>query len=142
MYTSPSHIAPYLEPPRIGPTALFCRELAKRTRAYVASGYPEAPPEGSPDGERGWNSLVLVDPQGEIVHNYRKRSVGSVDRSSDCLSVEERTDLDRLCCLSVWSIASCSRRTRTGLVKVLSASLLPLPSLPFPSSLPTTNPQY
>ena len=39
MFTSPSDIAAFLEPPRIGPTALFCRALAKRVGSV-----PQFPP--------------------------------------------------------------------------------------------------
>jgi protein N-terminal amidase len=41
MFHSPSSILPYLEPPRIGPTSLLCRKLAKKLGCCVIAGYPE-----------------------------------------------------------------------------------------------------
>lgn len=110
VFTSPTAILPYLEPPRIGPTSLLARSLARRLRCHVVAGYPEALPSAAVDvdassssqisldtpaldvkdsakgdsgpssmkdleGEAigvGWNSAVIVGPEGEVVGNYRK----------------------------------------------------------------------
>lgn len=44
IFTSPTSILPYLEQPRIGPTSLLARSLARRLRCHVIAGYPEALP--------------------------------------------------------------------------------------------------
>ncbi|KAK4686105.1 protein N-terminal amidase, partial [Tremellales sp. Uapishka_1] len=84
MFSDPTSILPYLEEPRIGPTSLLARSLARRLECHVIAGYPEAIPPGTPEegtsgkevaGEGsgvGWNSAVVVDPTGEVVGNYRK----------------------------------------------------------------------
>lgn len=118
MFTSPTSILPYLEAPRIGPTSLLARNLARRLRCHVVAGYPEALPSspsedadgagpsrtstpapnakgggGEADmgklamadagpremkeleGEAmgvGYNSAVVVGPEGDVVGNYRK----------------------------------------------------------------------
>ncbi|CED82967.1 Carbon-nitrogen hydrolase [Phaffia rhodozyma] len=77
MFTSPESIEPFLEEPRIGPTALFCRSLAKRIGAYVIAGYPE---RSSVPGTNGWNSATVFSPSGDIVHNYRKSFLFDTDK--------------------------------------------------------------
>ncbi|KAL7410471.1 carbon-nitrogen hydrolase [Mrakia frigida] len=79
MFSSPESIAPYLEEPRIGPTALFCRALAKRVCTYVIAGYPEQPSPALPEG-RGYNSALLVSPGGDVIHNYRKTFLFETDQ--------------------------------------------------------------
>lgn len=78
VFSDPSSIAPYLEPPRIGPSSLFCRSTAQRLGCYVACGYPERPQE---EGERGWNSALIVSPSGEVVHQYRKTFLYETDNN-------------------------------------------------------------
>lgn len=97
IFPTPTSILPYLEPQRIGPTSLLCRNLAKRLRCHVIAGYPET--LGSEDAQDagtstsdadrseqksrgdevkkeaegvGWNSALLVNKDGEVVGNYRK----------------------------------------------------------------------
>lgn len=97
IFPTPTSILPYLEPQRIGPTSLLCRNLAKRLRCHVIAGYPEtlgfedAQDAGTStsDADRseqksggdevkkeaegvGWNSALLVNKDGEVVGNYRK----------------------------------------------------------------------
>lgn len=80
-FTSSAHIAPYLEPPRIGPTALFGRALAQRVQAHVIVGYPERPEEGSLPDARGFNSAAVISPSGEVVHNARKSFLFETDKA-------------------------------------------------------------
>jgi protein N-terminal amidase len=80
-FTSPAHIGPFLEPPRIGPTALFGRSLAQRAQAHVIIGYPERPDEGLPAGTRGWNSAAVFGPGGEVLHNARKTFLYETDKA-------------------------------------------------------------
>ncbi|ORX34583.1 carbon-nitrogen hydrolase [Kockovaella imperatae] len=105
IFNSATAILPYLEQPRIGPTSLLARSLARRLRCHVVAGYPEALVEESGEaptasssssllldssagveetgpkamkalegeGEGvGFNSAIVVGPEGEIVGNYRK----------------------------------------------------------------------
>ncbi|GFZ43747.1 hypothetical protein JCM24511_01467 [Saitozyma sp. JCM 24511] len=135
MFTSPTTILPYLESPRIGPTSILARALAKRLRCHVVAGYPEAlhsapqqpiptpsstsvptlnvpapvasssrtptplganegtsavPPDAGPremkalEGEGtgvGWNSAVVVGPDGDVVGNYRKHFRFETDKN-------------------------------------------------------------
>jgi protein N-terminal amidase len=135
MFNSATAILPYLEPPRIGPTSLLARSLARRLRCHVVAGYPEALPtapvdtdadrkinntsttarsgsanEADASGEAstsnlsleetvsdtgppamkelegegtgvGYNSAVIVGPQGDVVGNYRKTFRFDTDKS-------------------------------------------------------------
>lgn len=84
MFTSPADIKPFLEPPRIGRTSLFCRELATRYQCWVVGGYPELATdegEGGEQGKPGYNSAVLVSPTGEVVGNYRKSFLYDTDKT-------------------------------------------------------------
>ncbi len=85
MYSSASAIEPYLEPPRIGPTSLLCRDLAKRLKCHIITGYPERIPDDEIDTQsderKGWNSAAVVDPTGQVVGNYRKSFLYYTDQS-------------------------------------------------------------
>lgn len=84
MFTSPADIKPFLEPPRIGRTSLFCRELATRYQCWVVGGYPELATgegEGGDQGKPGYNSAVLVSPTGEVMGNYRKSFLYDTDKT-------------------------------------------------------------
>jgi protein N-terminal amidase len=98
MFSTPTSILPYLEPTTAGPTTKLAQSLAKRLRCHVVAGYPEALPSApQPDSEGsgsssglgeaggkemkalegegtgvGWNSAVIVKPDGEVAGNYRK----------------------------------------------------------------------
>jgi protein N-terminal amidase len=78
MFATPAAIAPYLEPPKTGPTARLATALAARLRCYVVAGYPEAIPDAKVTKEVeaeglgvGYNSAVLAGPEG-VIGNYRK----------------------------------------------------------------------
>lgn len=82
-------IRPYLEPAGRGPSADWARETARRLRCKVCVGYPEielatttagslsagteeGPGPASREQEKCYNSLIVVDENGEVVLNYRK----------------------------------------------------------------------
>jgi protein N-terminal amidase len=72
-------IKPYLEPAGKGPSATWARETARRYQCKVCVGYPEieeagADPDDGLDGPQAtyYNSLLVVDETGEVLHNYRK----------------------------------------------------------------------
>ncbi|KAF5857149.1 Carbon-nitrogen hydrolase [Aspergillus alliaceus] len=65
-------IRPYLEHAGKGPSAAWAREAARRYRCKVCVGYPEVEEDGSSKQETYYNSLLVVDENGEVIHNYRK----------------------------------------------------------------------
>ncbi|KAJ5145999.1 uncharacterized protein N7515_000563 [Penicillium bovifimosum] len=63
----------YAEPAGKGLSANWARETAKRLRCKVCIGYPEIERDlEEPDKVTYYNSLLVVDEEGEIVVNYRK----------------------------------------------------------------------
>jgi protein N-terminal amidase len=63
----------YVELAGDGPSASWARETAKRLRCKVCIGYPEIERDsGKPDQVTYYNSLLVVDENGEVVANYRK----------------------------------------------------------------------
>ncbi|KAF7591251.1 Carbon-nitrogen hydrolase [Aspergillus hancockii] len=100
-------IKPYVEPAGKGPSAAWAREIARRYRCKVCVGYPEIDEVGASheDGlgslqETYYNSLLVVDENGEVLHNYRKSFLyytdetwaaeGDVKRSFQELTFEEQ----------------------------------------------------
>ena len=89
VFPDASSISPYLEDPRTGPTSLFCAELSRRLRCYVAAGYPEAlgsdelrsaiTVENCEGEEVGANSAILYGPDGTLLGNYRKTNLFETD---------------------------------------------------------------
>lgn len=68
-------IKPYLERSGQGPSAAWARETAKRLKCKVCVGYPEVEIENGHSGQPGekyYNSLLVVDEQGNVLANYRK----------------------------------------------------------------------
>lgn len=96
-------IKPYLEPSGTGPSASWARETAKRLQCKVCVGYPEIE-SASPDTEqvKYYNSLLVVDEDGKVIHNYRKSFLyftdetwaaeGSVERGFYELSLHPGND--------------------------------------------------
>ncbi len=102
---NPTAILPYLEHPRIGPTSLLSRSLARRLKCHVIAGYPEIYAGTSTSDETksygddataivgkgkdvaiegegvGWNSAMVVGPTGEVLGNYRKTFRFETDKS-------------------------------------------------------------
>lgn len=70
-------IRPYLEPAGQGRSAEWARETARRLRCKVCVGYPEIERKteaGPASGDQGtcYNSLLVVDENGDLLLNYRK----------------------------------------------------------------------
>ncbi|KAL1860151.1 actin cytoskeleton and mitosis protein [Paecilomyces lecythidis] len=87
-------IKPFLEPQRTGPTAKWAQETAKRLKCKVCVGYPEIEStasssssslehgdSNSSSGDKYFNSLLVVDENGSILHNYRKRFLYYTDET-------------------------------------------------------------
>ncbi|KAJ5280202.1 Carbon-nitrogen hydrolase [Penicillium angulare] len=67
-------IKPHLEPAGTGPSADWARQTAKRLNCKVCVGYPEIETNANDDTEapKYYNSLIVVNEDGEVIHNYRK----------------------------------------------------------------------
>lgn len=69
-------IRPYLEKPNSDyNTFQFCAAQARRLGAYVFCGYPEEADDGL------YNSMMVVDPNGSLIKNYRKSFLYHVDKT-------------------------------------------------------------
>jgi predicted amidohydrolase len=76
--------------PLDGPTVATARELARELGAYVHAG---SLVERTPDG-RLFNTAVLLDPDGAIVHTYRKVHVfGYASREAELLTPGEQLEV-------------------------------------------------
>ncbi|PYH41723.1 putative protein N-terminal asparagine amidohydrolase [Aspergillus saccharolyticus JOP 1030-1] len=79
-FSSLEAIKPYLEPAGRGPSADWARQIAQRLQCKVCVGYPEvytestiqAGDEASSHHETYYNSLLVVDENGQDLLNYRK----------------------------------------------------------------------
>lgn len=95
-FSSLDAITPYLEYQGKGPSALWARRTARRLKCKVCVGYPEIyrnPEVSSEKGTDGngnglvkgpaklYNSLLVVDEAGKVIHNYRKRFLYYTDES-------------------------------------------------------------
>ncbi|KAJ5099535.1 Carbon-nitrogen hydrolase [Penicillium argentinense] len=65
-------VKPFLEPVGKGPSAAWARETAQRLQCKVCVGYPEIENDELSQDIRFYNSLVVVDENGDVIHNYRK----------------------------------------------------------------------
>ncbi|KAJ5983528.1 hypothetical protein N7481_005627 [Penicillium waksmanii] len=74
-------VRPFLEPVGKGPSAAWARETAQRLQCKVCVGYPEIETNASTEETRFYNSLVIVDETGEVIHNYRKSFLYFTDES-------------------------------------------------------------
>ncbi|KAJ5495183.1 hypothetical protein N7539_000299 [Penicillium diatomitis] len=81
-FTSREAIEPFLEQVGDGPSAQWAREIARRLHCKVCVGYPEI--EHSSDGSgspKYYNSLLVVDESGSVIHNYRKSFLYMTDET-------------------------------------------------------------
>ncbi|KAJ5397642.1 hypothetical protein N7509_005755 [Penicillium cosmopolitanum] len=74
-------VRPFLEPVGRGPSAAWARETAQRLQCKVCVGYPEIETNASTEETNFYNSLVIVDEAGEVIHNYRKSFLYFTDES-------------------------------------------------------------
>ncbi|KAK6065467.1 carbon-nitrogen family protein [Seiridium cupressi] len=82
-FKSLSDISPFLEPTGAGITSLWARTTALKYNCVVAAGYPE-----KVDVSRNWptspeyyNSVILVNEDGETIGNYRKSHLYYTDET-------------------------------------------------------------
>ncbi|KAJ6022049.1 Carbon-nitrogen hydrolase [Penicillium herquei] len=73
-FPSAEAIKPFLEPAGTGPSAKWARETAKRLNCKVCIGYPEIETlkDGDTESTTYYNSLLIVNENGEVLQNYRK----------------------------------------------------------------------
>lgn len=79
-FKSLEQISPFLEPSGSGISSLWARTTALKYDCIVAVGYPERVRK-EPSGEDFYNSLIVVNGEGETVANYRKSSLYYTDES-------------------------------------------------------------
>lgn len=72
VFAERAEILPLTEPAR-GPSFQAFREVARGRKCWVVAGYPER------DGERLFNSAMVIDPAGELAFNYRKTLLYDAD---------------------------------------------------------------
>lgn len=71
-FKSLEEIKPYLEPSGSGISSLWARTTALKYDCTVAVGYPEKAHNARRATEERYNSLIMVNGDGETVGNYRK----------------------------------------------------------------------
>ena len=74
-FQSRDEILTYCECSLTGPTAQWCMATARQLDCVVAAGFPER------DGDSLYNSLVVADRLGRIVHVYRKHFLYETDET-------------------------------------------------------------
>ncbi|KAI1330200.1 hypothetical protein F5Y16DRAFT_416231 [Xylariaceae sp. FL0255] len=82
-FKSLQHINPYLEPKGSGITALWARTMALKYNCVVTVGYPEkvdVKPKW-PTSPEYYNSVHIVNSDGETIGNYRKRFLYYTDET-------------------------------------------------------------
>jgi protein N-terminal amidase len=75
-FQSRDEIFPFCEDPVHGPTASWCADTARALDCVVVAGFPESGADG-----RLFNSLLVVDRGGRVVHVYRKHFLYMTDES-------------------------------------------------------------
>lgn len=80
-FKSKQEIAPFLELAGLGVSSLWARTTALKYDCTVAVGYPERFRPYPSDREELFNSLILVNGDGENVANYRKSSLYYTDET-------------------------------------------------------------
>jgi protein N-terminal amidase len=70
---------PFCEEAGRGPVFEFMKELAKKTKAYIMCGYPEKQVAVF-SRESLYNSLMVIDRKGNLLHNYRKHFLYETDK--------------------------------------------------------------
>lgn len=78
-YKSPQHVTPVLESPDSpGPMLQWAQRVSRQYGCFTVMGYPEA------FNDKIYNSAVVYNRQGEIVHNYRKSFLYETDEVWGC----------------------------------------------------------
>ncbi|KAF9092169.1 Carbon-nitrogen hydrolase [Mortierella sp. GBA35] len=83
VFTSKSHIRPYLEDAETGPSIQWAKAQAIRLNAHVQVGYPEkrVVNKAEPFKEEYYNSVAFVSPQGILLKTYAKHFLYYTDEN-------------------------------------------------------------
>ncbi|GJD06451.1 Isoaspartyl peptidase/L-asparaginase [Galdieria sulphuraria] len=74
-FTSKKQIQSLVEPLQ-GPTLTFCSQLAIENDCYISAGFPEV----DLDTGKYYNSVLVTNPRGQLVHCYRKTFLYETDK--------------------------------------------------------------
>lgn len=77
-FSSRSEIEPFLANVGTGPSATLAKDLSKRYQCTTVIGYPEK------FEDKIYNSALVIDDKGELVHNYRKTHLYETDEGFGC----------------------------------------------------------
>lgn len=82
-FKSLQDISPFLEPSKSGITSLWARTTALKYNCVVAAGYPEKVDVSNnwPTSPEYYNSLIVVNEEGETIANYRKTHLYYTDET-------------------------------------------------------------
>eukprot|EP00123_Amoebidium_parasiticum_P019665 comp29548_c0_seq1/m.47226 comp29548_c0_seq1/g.47226 ORF comp29548_c0_seq1/g.47226 comp29548_c0_seq1/m.47226 type:complete len:277 (-) comp29548_c0_seq1:93-923(-) len=74
-------IQPIVEDSQTGPTVTWAKATAQRLRCHVIVGYPRVEQGKTKSGDKYYNSLCFVAPDGTLLHTYDKRFLYEVDEN-------------------------------------------------------------
>ncbi|CAR29151.1 hypothetical protein ZYGR_0Z00720 [Zygosaccharomyces rouxii] len=80
-FHSRDQILPYCCVPNKGPSYELACKVSSMFQCYTVIGYPER----TAAGDKLYNSAIVINPQGELVFNYRKSFLYQTDEEWDCL---------------------------------------------------------
>lgn len=82
-FKSLQDITPFLEPSGSGITSLWARTIALKYNCVVTVGYPEKVDVSPkwPTGPEYYNSVIVVNGDGETIANYRKSFLYQTDET-------------------------------------------------------------
>eukprot|EP00871_Galdieria_phlegrea_P005260 jgi/Galph1/5735/GphlegSOOS_G4389.1 len=75
-FSSKKHIQNFVETQK-GATFEFCSNLSQANEAYIAAGFPEVDEHSG----KYYNSVLVTDPKGCLVHCYRKTFLYEIDKA-------------------------------------------------------------
>ncbi|EGR30676.1 carbon-nitrogen family protein, putative [Ichthyophthirius multifiliis] len=80
IFKNQEDIKPYCEEQKQGQQYKFLSQLAKRLFSYVFAGYPEIQIQ-SDNSQKYYNSAYLIDRDGNLIINYRKKHLFESDKT-------------------------------------------------------------
>lgn len=89
-FESRQAIEPFLEPTSAGVSAQFAADVLRQHRCFTVIGYPERALDSARSGVI-YNSALLTNPVGRVVHNYRKTFLYEADEDFGCTENPSRT---------------------------------------------------
>lgn len=81
-FKSPAHIHPFLEKAGNGKSYQFGKMISERWECLTLLGYPEKYDKANE--EIIYNSAMLIDAKGKLIHNYRKTHLYETDKIWGC----------------------------------------------------------